>query len=38
MIPANVTLEKMIGEIQIDSLRTQADYSYLLHSEVCKTI
>ena len=25
-------------EIQIDSLKTQADYSYLLHSEVCQTI
>lgn len=36
IIPANVTLDKMIGEIQIDSLKTQTDYSYLLHSKVCK--
>lgn len=28
----------MIGKIQIDSLKTQADYSDLLHSKVCKTI
>lgn len=38
IIPANVTLEKMIGKIQIGSLKTQGDYLYLLYAEVCITI